>query len=82
VVMDFACQHFRILRLILLYYSSLSPLTKEDVSTNNGGGGNYGGHGMIETVKSFAAGETRTSSESNNNVSIYNTTTPFLRESI
>jgi hypothetical protein len=60
----------------------LSPLTKEDVSTNNGGGGNYGGHGMIETVKSFAAGETRTSSESNNNVSIYNTTTPFLRESI
>jgi hypothetical protein len=31
----------------------LSPLTKEDVSTNNNGGGNYGGEGTIETVNSF-----------------------------
>jgi len=31
----------------------LSPLTKEDVSTNNNGGGNYGGQGKIETVNSF-----------------------------
>ena len=31
----------------------LSPLTKEDVSTNNNGGGNYGGDGTIETVDSF-----------------------------
>ena len=31
----------------------LSPLTKEDVSTNNNGGGNYGGDGTIETVNSF-----------------------------
>ena len=50
----------------------LSPLTKEDVSTNNSGGGNYGGHGTIETVNSFEqkeeeviinAGETKTSAE-------------------
>ena len=31
----------------------LSPLTKEDVSTNNNGCGNYGGDGTIETVNSF-----------------------------
>ena len=31
----------------------LFPLTKESVSTNNQGGGNYGGTGTIETVKSF-----------------------------
>ena len=33
----------------------LFPLTKESVSTNNNGGGNYGSHngGTIETVKSF-----------------------------
>ena len=31
----------------------LSPLTQEYVSTNNGGGGNYGGEGTIETVNSF-----------------------------
>jgi hypothetical protein len=31
----------------------LSPLTKEDVSTNNNGGGNYGGDGTIETVDLF-----------------------------
>ena len=31
----------------------LSPLTKEDVSTNNNGGGNYSGDGTIETVNSF-----------------------------
>ena len=31
----------------------LFPLTKESVSTNNQGGGNYGGDGTIETVKSF-----------------------------
>ena len=31
----------------------LSPLTKEDVSTNNNGGRNYGGDGTIETVNSF-----------------------------
>jgi len=30
----------------------LFPLTKESVSTNNGGGGNYGGDGTIETVNS------------------------------
>jgi hypothetical protein len=28
----------------------LSPLTKDDVSTNNNGGQNYGGKGTIETV--------------------------------
>jgi hypothetical protein len=28
----------------------LFPLAKESVSTNNQGGGNYGGHGRIETV--------------------------------
>jgi hypothetical protein len=31
----------------------LFPLTKESVSTNNGGGGNSGGAGTIETVESF-----------------------------
>ena len=31
----------------------LFPLTKESVSTNNHGAGNYGGRGTIETVKSF-----------------------------
>jgi hypothetical protein len=31
----------------------LFPLTKESVSTNNGGAGNYGGDGTIETVNSF-----------------------------
>jgi hypothetical protein len=31
----------------------LFPLTKESVSTNNGGGRNYGGPGTIETVDSF-----------------------------
>jgi hypothetical protein len=31
----------------------LFPLTKESVSTNNSGAGNYGGDGTIETVKSF-----------------------------
>jgi hypothetical protein len=31
----------------------LSPLTKDDVSTNNNGGQNYGGKGTIETVNSF-----------------------------
>ena len=31
----------------------LFPLTKESVSTNNGGAGNYGGGGTIKTVKSF-----------------------------
>ena len=28
----------------------VSPLTKESVSINNGGGGNYGGDGTIETI--------------------------------
>jgi hypothetical protein len=31
----------------------LFPLTKESVSTNNGGGGNYNRDGTIETVNSF-----------------------------
>ena len=31
----------------------LAPLTKEGISTNNNGGGNYGGPGTIETVNSF-----------------------------
>jgi hypothetical protein len=31
----------------------LFPLTKESVSTNNGGGKNYGGGGTIQTVESF-----------------------------
>jgi hypothetical protein len=31
----------------------LFPLTKESVSTNNGGSGNYGGGGTIKTVNSF-----------------------------
>jgi hypothetical protein len=31
----------------------LFPLTKESVSTNNQGGGNYGGGGTIETVESL-----------------------------
>ena len=31
----------------------LFPLTKESVSTNNSGGGNYGGTGTIQTVSSF-----------------------------
>ena len=31
----------------------LFPLTKESVSTNNGGGGNYGGSGTIETVNAL-----------------------------
>ena len=31
----------------------LFPLTKESVSTNNAGGGNYGGAGTIETIDSF-----------------------------
>jgi hypothetical protein len=31
----------------------LFPLTKESVSTNNGGSGNYSGRGRIETVESF-----------------------------
>jgi hypothetical protein len=31
----------------------LFPLTKESVSTNNIGGGNYGGTGTIQTVSSF-----------------------------
>ena len=31
----------------------LFPLTKESVSTNNHGAGNYGGDGTIQTVKSF-----------------------------
>jgi hypothetical protein len=29
----------------------VSPLTKESVSINNGGGGNYGGDGTIETIE-------------------------------
>ena len=29
----------------------VSPLTKESVSTNNGGGGNYGGPGTIKTIE-------------------------------
>ena len=28
----------------------VSPLTKESVSINNGGGGNYGGDGTIKTI--------------------------------
>jgi hypothetical protein len=32
----------------------LFPLTKESVSTNNHGGGNYGGGGTIQTVNTFA----------------------------
>ena len=28
----------------------VSPLTKESVSINNGGGGNYGGNGTIKTI--------------------------------
>jgi len=28
----------------------VAPLTKEEISTNNGGGGNWGGHGIIEQV--------------------------------
>jgi hypothetical protein len=43
--------------LCTLYTSStihlLFPLTKESVSTNNGGSGNYGGGGTIKTVNSF-----------------------------
>ena len=31
----------------------LFPLTKEFVSTNNHGAGNYGGRGTIETVESL-----------------------------
>jgi hypothetical protein len=31
----------------------LFPLTKESVSTNNGGSGNYGGRGTIQTVDTF-----------------------------
>jgi hypothetical protein len=31
----------------------LFPLTKESVSTNNHGDGNYGGGGTIETVNTF-----------------------------
>ena len=31
----------------------LSPLTKELVSTNNKGKGNWGGDGVIQTVESF-----------------------------
>jgi hypothetical protein len=31
----------------------LFPLTKESVSTNNGGGRNYGGKGIIKTVNTF-----------------------------
>ena len=52
-----------ILKLILFYYGLhttstssihlLFRLTQESVSTNNHGGGNYGGDGTIETVKSF-----------------------------
>ena len=33
----------------------LFPLTKESVSTNNGGGGNYGGRGTLQTVNALAA---------------------------
>ena len=29
----------------------VSPLTKESVSINNGGGGNYGGNGTIKTIR-------------------------------
>ena len=40
-----------------LYLSSiihlLFPLTQESVSTNNGGGGNYGGRGTIMVVEAF-----------------------------
>ena len=28
----------------------LKSLTKESISTNNGGGGNYGGNGTIKTI--------------------------------
>ena len=28
----------------------VSPLTKEMISTNNDGGGDYGGHGTIKTL--------------------------------
>jgi hypothetical protein len=30
----------------------VSPLTKESISINNGGGGNYGGNGTIKTIRS------------------------------
>jgi hypothetical protein len=50
----------------------LFPLTKESVSTDNHGGGNYGSFGgEIETVKTFANEETdSTTIFSNNNVRI------------
>ena len=32
----------------------LSPLTKDMISKNNGGGGNYGGDGTIKTITSNA----------------------------
>jgi len=38
----------------------LFPLTKESVSTNNGGGMNYGGTGTIETVDAFGCGHHNT----------------------
>jgi hypothetical protein len=38
----------------------LFPLTKESVSTNNHGGGNYGSNGTIETVVSFNSSTTST----------------------
>jgi hypothetical protein len=41
----------------------LFPLTKESVSTNNHGAGNYGGHGAIETVTFFDS--TNTTSTTN-----------------
>ena len=31
----------------------LFPLTKESVSTNNGGGGNYNSNGTIKTIKTW-----------------------------
>ena len=41
----------------------LFPLTKESVSTNNHGAGNYGGVGTIQTVESFNTSTTSTASK-------------------
>ena len=54
--------------LFAYYYSSsihlVSPLTKEMISTKNGGDGNYGGHGTIKTVKNNTKEENRFKTES------------------
>ena len=43
----------------------VSPLTKESVSINNGGGGNYGGDGTIKTIKNKTVRTTRRGEDCN-----------------